>query len=222
MCLVHYCWVFVFISSRFLAAESRLDVLINNAGVMFVPRTVSVDGFEMHLAVNHLGHFLLTNLLLDTLKSSMPSRIINVSSNACRLGRINRLDLNMEKSYSQYDAYFQSKLANILFTRALSRRLLGSGVTANSLHPGIIRTELQRYKPLVGCMLLPFAFFLKTAKLGAQTTIALAVDPELEQVSGKFFSDCKIAVETERARDDETAEWLWKISEVMTGLKKDV
>lgn len=189
---------------------------------MFMPRTESKDGYEMHLASNHLGHFLLTNLLLDTLKASMPSRIINVSSETHRFGRINRLDLNMEKSYNQYQAYFQSKLANILFTRALSKRLLATGVTVNSLHPGVIRTELARYMPLVEFMLAPMSLFLKTVKSGAQTTIALAVDPELAQVSGKYYADCKIANESEMAKDDETAEWLWEASLVMTGLAETI
>lgn len=189
---------------------------------MFMPRTESKDGFEMHLATNHLGHFLLTNLLLDTLKASMPSRIINVSSEAHRYGRIYRNDLNMEKSYNQYYAYFQSKLANILFTRALANRLLATGVTANSLHPGIIRTELVSQMLLLEIILSPLSLFMKTVKSGAQTTIALAVDDELQQISGKYFADCRIASESDRAKDDETAEWLWEQSEIMTKLKETV
>lgn len=189
---------------------------------MFIPRTESKDGFEMHLATNHLGHFLLTNLLLDTLKSSMPSRIINVSSEAHRYGRINKMDINLEKTYNQYHAYFQSKLANILFTRALAKRLLATGVTANSLHPGIIRPKLVRRVLLTEICLSPLSMFLKTIKSGAQTTIALAVDPELQQVSGKFFADCRISNESDRAQDDEMVEWLWETSEIMTGLKEPV
>lgn len=189
---------------------------------MFMPRTESKDGFEMQLATNHLGHFLLTNLLLDTLKSSMPSRIINVSSEAHHYGRINQMDLNMEKSYNQYHAYFQSKLANILFTRALAKRLLATGVTANALHPGVVRTELARHLLLLRICLSPLFLFLKTVQSGSQTTIALAVDPELEQISGKYFADCRIANESEQAKDDEMADWLWEASEMLTGLKDAV
>lgn len=126
-------------------------------------RTESKDGFEMHLAIN-LGHFLLTNLLLDTLKASMPSRVITVSSAAHRYGRINRLDLNMEKSYNQYQAYFQGQLSKILFSRALAKRLLASGVTSNSLHPGIIRTvgDVRRCVPLMDIIVAPLFLFMKT------------------------------------------------------------
>lgn len=203
---------------RFLRLESQLDVLVNNAGVMFLPRTLSKDGYEIHLAVNHLGHFLITNLLLDTLKASMPSRVINVSCALHRFGRINRLDFNMEKSYNQYDAYFQSKLANILFTRGLAKRLLATGVTANALHPGVIVSELQRFALLMKICLSPLILFMKTAKSGAQTIIALAVDPELEQVSGRYFQDCSIVDESEFARDDEMADWLWTTSEQLTSI----
>lgn len=189
---------------------------------MFTPRTESKDGFEMHLAVNHLGHFLLTNLLLDTLKASMPSRVITVSSVAHCYGRINRLDLNMEKSYNQYQAYFQSKLANILFSRSLANHLLATGVTSNSLHPGVIRSVgVPKYIPIMNVIIAPLMLFMKTAKSGAQTIIALAVDPELEQVSRRYFADCRIANESIGAKDDELAEWLWEMSENLTGLKDD-
>lgn len=193
-------------------------MLINNAGVIFLPRSISKDGYEIHLAVNHLGHFLLTNLLLDTLKASLPSRVINVSCALHRFGRINRDDFNMEKSYNQYDAYFQSKLANILFTRGLDKRLLATGVTTNSLHPGVIVSELQRFAFLMKICLAPLILFMRTAKSGAQTIIALAVDPELEQVSGRYFKDCRIVDECELARDDETADWLWQTSEQITSI----
>lgn len=113
-------------------------------------------------------------------------------------------------------------MANILFTRALAKRLLATGVTANSLHPGIIRPKLVRRVLLTEICLSPLSMFLKTVKSGAQTTIALAVDPELQQVSGKFFADCRISNESDRAQDDEMVEWLWETSEIMTGLKEPV
>lgn len=144
---------------------------------MFMPRSESKDGFEMHLAVNHLGHFLLTNLLLDTLKASYPSRVITVSSVAHRYGRINRLDLNMEKSYNQYQAYYQSKLANIMFARSLAKRLLATGVTSNSLHPGIIRASIvtRKYTALINFLIAPVMLLMKTSKSGCQTTILLGL-----------------------------------------------
>lgn len=214
---------------------------------MFLPRTESKDGFEMHLAI-YLGHFLLTNLLLDTLKLSAPSRIINVSCKSHRYAQINRFDLNLDKSYNQYQAYFQSKLANILFTRTLAKRLQSTGifeynicfffiygafnfiffgnnilgVTANSTNPGIIRIELGTHRPFIEILLSPLSLFMKTIESGSQTLIALSVDPDLAEVTGKYFVDCKIANESERAKDDETAEWLWEMSEIMTGLREAV
>lgn len=131
-------------SKKYHELETQLHVLINNAGVMAIPRATTKDGFEMQIGTNLMGHFLLTNLLLDLLKQSAPSRVVVVSSLFHWYGRINREDLNSEKSYWRWIAYGQSKLANILFTRELARRLEGSGVTANAVHPGAVRTELMR------------------------------------------------------------------------------
>lgn len=204
-----------------MRVEHRLDILINNAGVAFCSRQETKDGYELQFGVNHLGHFLLTNLLMDTLKASTPSRIINVSAMMHYWGRINRTDINHTKSYDRFRVHFQSKLANVLFTRSLSKRLMGSGVTANSLNPGLSVTNLyNNMHPMVAILLLPLSILLKTEKNAAQTSICLAVDPELEQVSGKYFSECKIKTESDRARDDELAEWLWDTSETMTGLKE--
>lgn len=187
---------------------------------MNVPLGRTKDGFEMQIGVNHMGHFLLTNLLLDRLKESAPSRIINVSSVAHTFGRINRKDLNSEKGYNKFRAYFQSKLANILFTRELSKRLHGTGVTVNSLHPGVVNTELVRYQNLMRIIYYPWLkFFAKTPKSGAQTTIMLALDPAMEKISGNYYADCKLANEIPEARDDNTADWLWTISEEWTGVK---
>lgn len=185
---------------------------------MFSPRSQTEDGFEMHIGTNHMGHFLLTNLLIHQLIASAPSRIINVSSLLHQFGRIDREDLNMEKSYSRYQAYFRSKLANILFTRELSKRLHGTGVTANSLHPGVVNTELQRNDIMSRILLSPYMLIAKTAKAGAQTTLTLALDPDLEKISGNYYADCKIANESVAARDDDTADWLWRTSEAWTGL----
>lgn len=206
---------------RFIQEEKRLDILINNAGVMAIPKCLTKDGFEMQIGVNHMGHFLLTNLLLDMLKASSPSRIINLSSIAHQWGSMNKDDLNSEKSYSKYKAYFQSKLANILFTKALAKRLEGTAVTVNAVHPGVVKTELGRYlvQSYIQKVINPFVyFFFKTPTSGAQTTLAVALDPELEKVTGKYFSDCKIKKEVAAGRDDDLAEWLWKTSDEWTKL----
>ncbi|KAG8445683.1 hypothetical protein GDO86_010456 [Hymenochirus boettgeri] len=204
--------------------EPRLDVLINNAGVFQCPYMKTEDGFEMQFGVNHLGHFLLTQHLLGLLKSSAPSRIVVVSSKLYKYGEINFDDLNSEKSYSRSSAYSRSKLANILFTRELARRLEGTGVTVNVLHPGIVRTNLGRYinipiliKPLFN--VVSWAFF-KTPEEGAQTSVYLASSPEIEGVSGKYFGDCKEEELLPKAMDDLVARKLWDISEVMVGLIK--
>ncbi|XP_026531358.1 retinol dehydrogenase 14 isoform X1 [Notechis scutatus] len=207
-----------------LQEEPRLDVLINNAGIFQCPYMKTEDGFEMQFGVNHLGHFLLTNLLLGLLKSSAPSRIVVVSSKLYKYGEINFDDLNSELSYNKSFAYSRSKLGNILFTRELARRIQNTGVTVNVLHPGIVRTNLGRYihipllaKPLFN--LVSWAFF-KSPSEGAQTIVYLSSSPEVEGVSGKYFGDCKEEQLLPKATDDLVARKLWDISEVMVGLLK--
>lgn len=204
--------------------EPRLDVLINNAGIFQCPYMKTEDGFEMQFGVNHLGHFLLTNLLLGLLKSSAPSRIVVVSSKLYRYGEINFDDLNSELSYNKSFAYSRSKLANILFTRELARRIENTGVTVNVLHPGMVRTNLGRYihipllaKPLFS--LVSWAFF-KSPSEGAQAIVYLATSPDVEGISGKYFGDCKEEQLLPKATDDLVARKLWDISEVMVGLLK--
>ncbi|XP_003787465.1 retinol dehydrogenase 14 [Otolemur garnettii] len=207
-----------------LQEEPRLDVLINNAGIFQCPYMKTEDGFEMQFGVNHLGHFLLTNLLLGLLKSSAPSRIVVVSSKLYKYGDINFEDLNSEQSYNKSFCYSRSKLANILFTRELARRLEGTNVTVNVLHPGMVRTNLGRHihipplvKPLFN--LVSWAFF-KTPVEGAQTSIYLASSPEVEGVSGRYFGDCKEEELLPKAMDESVARKLWDISEVMVGMLK--
>ncbi|KRF80051.1 retinol dehydrogenase 13 isoform X1 [Drosophila virilis] len=208
--------------ATFKREQANLHILINNAGVMRCPRSLTKDGFEMQLGVNHLGHFLLTNLLLDVLKKSCPSRIVNVSSLAHTRGEINTGDLNSEKSYDDAKAYNQSKLANILFTRELARRLEGTGVTVNALHPGIVDTELFRHMGFftnffAGLFVRPLFWpFVKTVRNGAQTSLYVALDPELENVTGKYFSDCHFQEVAGAATDAQTAKWLWAVSEKWT------
>ncbi|KRF98435.1 uncharacterized protein Dwil_GK28016 [Drosophila willistoni] len=203
----------------FKAEQSKLHILINNAGIMRGPRKLTQEGFEMQIGVNHMGHFLLTNLLLDTLKASAPSRIVNVSSSVHYLGKINTKDLNSEKCYSEGGAYNQSKLANVLFTRELAKRLEGTGVTVNALHPGAVKTELGRNWTAGKNFVLPLISpLMKTAASGAQTTLYAALDPDLEKISGLYFSDCRPKEMAKAAKDDKTAEWLWAESEKWTGL----
>ncbi|XP_035862401.1 retinol dehydrogenase 12 [Sander lucioperca] len=209
----------------FLDGEDRLDILINNAGVMMCPRWLTEDGFETQLAVNHLGHFLLTNLLLPMLQSSAPSRVIIVSSMAHRGGRIDFDDLFFSsKKYSSLESYRQSKLANVLFCRELGRRLRGSGVSSFCLHPGVIRTELGRHVngwfPLLGALLAVLSLmFMKTPRQGSQTTVYCAVTPGLEGKSGRYFSDCAEKEVAPEGRDDVVARKLWEESARLVGLK---
>lgn len=191
---------------------------MNNAGVFGLPRTLTKDGFEMHMGVNHFGHFLLTNLLLDLLKAAAPSRIINVSSDLHNMGKIYKDDLTLEKNYGFISAYGNSKLANILHALALTKRLEGTGVTANSCHPGAVKTEIGRnMNPILHALLIfPVLIAYKTPKEGAQTQNQLALDPELEKVSGKYFSNCAVKNPTKDAQDEDLAEWLWNKSVELT------
>ncbi|XP_017108085.2 retinol dehydrogenase 13 isoform X1 [Drosophila bipectinata] len=202
--------------------QTKLHILINNAGVMRCPRSLTTDGIELQLGVNHMGHFLLTTQLLDMLKKSAPSRVVNVSSLAHTRGEINTGDLNSDKSYDEGKAYAQSKLANVLFTRELARRLEGTGVTVNALHPGVVDTEIIRHMAFfnnffAGLFVKPLFWpFVKTPKNGAQTTLYVALDPELNKVSGQYFSDCKIKEMAPAAFDVQTAKWLWAVSDKWT------
>lgn len=203
--------------------EDRLDILINNAGIMMCPKWKTQDGFEMQFGVNHLGHFLLTNCLLDLLKKSSPSRIVIVSSLAHERGRIHFDDINFDKSYSSDKSYYQSKLANVLFARELASRLQGTGVNVYSLHPGVIRTELVRH--LLPNMALwkrvlatPIFMMIKSPWEGAQTTIYCAVDESLANSSGLYYSDCAPKTPAPQALDDAAAKRLWDLSASMVGL----
>ena len=204
------------LAAEFQAKYDRLHVLINNAGAINLERQETVDGIEQTFALNHLAYFLLTTLLLDTLKASAPARIINVASDAHRMGKMDWADLEGKKKYGGWRIYGRSKLANILFTRELARRLVGSGVTANSLHPGVVSTgfaanngfwgKLQRRVMDLGSI---------SPEKGAQTTIYLAVSPEVEGVSGKYFEKQKEARPNAAALNDADARKLWEVSEQM-------
>ncbi|XP_037622206.1 retinol dehydrogenase 13-like isoform X1 [Sebastes umbrosus] len=206
-----------------LASEERLDVLINNAGIMSCPKWQTEDGFEMQFGVNHLGHFLLTNCLTDLLKKSSPSRVVNVSSLAHERGQIYFDDIHQEKDYRPRKSYSQSKLANVLFTKELANRLQGSGVTTYSLHPGIIRTELGRhFWPTIPLwkrvVFTPLSFLIKSPTEGAQTTIYCAVEESLQDKSGLYYSDCAPKTAAPQGLDDEAAKKLWDLSASLVGL----
>jgi NAD(P)-dependent dehydrogenase (short-subunit alcohol dehydrogenase family) len=213
---------------RRLAAEivqrtPRVDVLLNNAGAMYVKRALSKDGYEMTFAVNHLAPFLLTHLLLPTLKSSSPSRIVTTASNAHRNAKIPFDDLQITRKYSPMRAYAVSKLANILFTRALAKRLEGTGVTATCLHPGFVRTNFGANNDADMSRLWKRIFFLvarfaRTPEKGAETLIYLASSPEVEGASGGYFFDCKPIAPSRAGQDDAVAERLWHVSEQLVGI----
>ncbi|XP_012536020.1 retinol dehydrogenase 13 isoform X2 [Monomorium pharaonis] len=209
---------------QFKKEFNKLHILINNAGVMRCPKSYTQEGIEMQLGVNHMGHFLLTNLLLDILKASMPARIVNLTSAAHRSGQINMKDLNWENDYDAGRAYGQSKLANILFTRELANRLKGTDVTVNAVHPGIVDTNITRHMSVYNnfftrIFLKPFAWpFVRSPLQGAQTVLYATLDPSLANVSGCYFNNCEIKDVTEEAKNDEMAKWLWKVSEKWTKL----
>jgi len=198
----------------------RLHVLINNVGGYWATRHLTADGLERTFAVNHLAPFLLTNLLLDRLTAGAPARVVTVSSNAQATGRMNFDDLQGEHKYSGARAYNQSKLANVLFTYELARRLAGSGVTANALHPGVVRTGFGAEDPTKAMkLLLPLALpFLKTPAQGAVTSIHLASAPELQAVSGQYFAGSRPKRSADRSYDEATAARLWQVSADLVGL----
>lgn len=209
------------LAQEFRGRHSRLDVLLNNAGAIIDSRRLTVDGNELTLALNHLSHFLLTHLLLDMLKASAPSRIINVSSGAHQMARLDVDDLRFERTkYSPLLAYGNSKLANILFTRSLARRLAGTQVTANSLHPGAVATGFAGgdYKDWFGWVVKLVRPFMLTSAAGARTSVYLASSPEVAGVSGKYFYKCREARTSKAAQDDALAERLWEASVKLTGV----
>jgi NAD(P)-dependent dehydrogenase (short-subunit alcohol dehydrogenase family) len=207
------------LAEQFKSRYRHLHVLVNNAGAFFLSRQLSADGLEMTFALNHLGYFLLTYLLLDVLKASAPARIVNVSSNGHRGMKINFEDLQSQGRYAAMGAYGQSKLANLLFTYELARRLEGSGVTANALHPGFVATNLAANNGWLARLFLPLVhLFAISPEEGAQTVIYLATSREVEGVTGKYFVDKKPVESSPESYDREAAMRLWQVSAELTGL----
>ena len=207
------------LAAHLIARHDHIDVLVNNAGLVAGRRKVTEDGLELTMAVNHFAPFLLTNLLLNRLKRAPRGRVVTTASDAHRGGLLDITDLNGERRWSAWSAYGTSKLANILFTRALARRLEGTNVVANCLHPGVIRTHLARGAPLpirVGWRAA--SVFFGSPRKGAQTLVYLATSPEAADVSGGYFSDSRLVTPSEQAQDVELAEELWEASVRLTGL----
>ncbi len=207
------------LAEEFKATHDRLHVLVNNAGVVRLRHTQTADGLETTFQVNYLSHFLLTNLLLDLLKKSAPSRVVNVSSAAHFGGHIRLDNLGLERGYGVWKAYSQSKLAQVLFTHALARRLEGTGVTVNCLHPGAVATNMW------GSPLGPLSFLGKASRLvlistekGAATPVYLASSPEVEGVTGKYFNRGHVRSSSDESNDEELEERLWTASAALAGL----
>jgi len=202
-----------------LASLERIDVLINNAGLVVSERRVTQDGFEYVFAVNHLAPFLLTNLLLPKLTGSAPARVVTVTSDAHTAAKLDLDDPSLEQGWESWRSYANSKLANILFTRELARRLDGTGVTANCAHPGVVRTGFGRdAKPLMRLgMTIARPFFLSPER-GADTIVYLASSPDVAGETGGYYVKRQRREPSAAARDDAAARRLWEISEKMTGL----
>ena len=207
------------LAQAFLARHARLHVLLNNAGALFDQRQVTEDGLEATFATNHLAYFLLTSLLRPTLEASGSARVVNVASDAHRRGRIDLQDLQGERRFSGWGAYCNSKLANVLFTTELARRLRGTDVSANCLHPGVVRTGFaQGTQGLFGLFFKHAAPLLLTPARGAQTSIYLASSPEVEGVSGEYFKRCRRVRPSKSAQDATLAAQLWTKSAQLTGV----
>jgi len=202
----------------YLATHDRLNILVNNAGTIIGKRNITSEGFEETFVTNYLSHFLLTNLLLDVLKKSAPSRIINVSSSAHHSGHMNFEDLQGEKRYSAMNSYSQSKLAQVLFTYELAERLAGTGVTVSAVHPGVVRSHWGDRAGILGIGIRIARPFMIAPEKGAQTPVYLATSKEVEGVSGKYFSSKKEKESSEESYRKDEAEKLWEVSLKLSGL----
>lgn len=202
------------LAANFLDRYDRLDVLINNAGLFPPKQRMTDDGFEMQFGVNHLAPFLLTNLLLDCLKASAPSRIVTVSSMLHKKGNIDFYAVRGYEKYNSQDAYNASKLCNVLFAIELAQRLEGTGVTSNVLHPGAVATDIIRDLPWLLRKIIGFMFI--APEKGAKTNLMLASDPSLEGVSGQYYDQCELAEYSSQGDDEALRKQLWDLSEALT------
>ena len=207
-------------AEKFLSMEKPLDILLNNAGIMNRERNITEDGLEEVFSVNHLAYFTFTLMLIDKLKSTEGSRVVNVASGAHQFVKeMNFGDLQSEKVFKPMQVYGQSKLANILFTKSLANKLADHGVTVNCLHPGFVSTGIGSNNKGIWNILMSLArpFARKTDK-GAETSVYLCSSPKVKDVSGEYFVDCKIEKVSDAAKSSDQADKLWKISSELTGL----
>lgn len=209
------------LAGEFLASGRPLHVLLNNAGVVNLRREETEDGLETTFAVNHLGYFLLTRLLLDRLRESAPARVVSTASDAYGYagGPLDFDDLDSRRRYSVMQVYGKSKLANILFTQELARRLAGSGVTANCFHPGFVGSNFARNNGLIASIVMPILRpFARTNEQGAETAVYLCAAPDVEGVTGQYFYDCRQKGLKAWARSEPDAQRLWQESERLVGM----
>ena len=208
------------LAEELLGRYPAIHVLVNNAGLWMTERKLTPDGLETTFAVNHLGPFLLTHLLLPRLIASAPARIVNVASEGHRQGKLDFEDLQAERRFGKVRAYCVSKLCNLLFTRELARRLEGTGVTANALHPGVVNTNLGSNSsgPIRWVFDWVGPLFFIGPEKGARTSLHVATSPALDGVSGRYFSNSREAKPSRRAQDDEAARRLWEVSEQLAGI----
>ena len=209
------------LAGEVLAAYPRLDVLLNNVGGFWAHRHVTADGLEHTFALNHLAPFLLTSLLLERLKASAPARVVTVSSGAQSMGQIDFDDLMGERDYSGSRAYNQSKLANVMFTYELARRLQGTGVTATAVHPGMTSTAFSAEDPALGWLVTIMRPFMKSPRKGADTPVYLAASPEAAGLTGQFFASRKPKKTHASSYDAATTARLWQVSERLAGVTAD-
>jgi len=209
------------LADEVLAAYPRLDVLLNNVCGFWAHRHATADGLEHTFALNHLAPFLLTNLLLERLTASAPSRVVTVSSGAQSMGKIDFDDLMGAQKYSGSRAYNQSKLANVMFTYELAKRLEGTGVSATALHPGLTSTAFSAEDPALGFLVTLLRPFMKSPARGAETPVYLASSPEVEGVSGRYFANRKAKRSHESSYDPATTARLWQVSADLVGLPAD-
>jgi NAD(P)-dependent dehydrogenase (short-subunit alcohol dehydrogenase family) len=207
------------VANEIATAEPRVDLLINNAGALFTPRQVTSDGLELTFATNHLSYFVLTHFLRERLMAAAPARFVNTSSEAHRRARLDFSDLQSERGYRGFGAYSRSKLANILFTRELARRLKGTEVTANSLHPGFVATRFGDNNGGISSSVIGFLKrFAITPEQGAETIIYLATSGEPATITGQYFVKCRVATPSKQAQDDNAAKRLWEETARLAGV----
>jgi len=211
------------VAAEISGAEPRIDVLINNAGALFSSRRMTVDGFECTFALNHLSYFVLTHGLRERLQAAAPARVVNTASATHKRSHLNFDDLQYGRGYSGVYAYERSKLCNILFTRELARRLAGTGITANALHPGLVAS---RFGDRSGGLVSPIFWLIKglfgvSPEVGARTMVYLASSPDVASLSGSYFERCQPVLPARQAESDGDAKRLWEETEKLTGIDWD-